>query len=702
MIPRLIVTLCIIAIVKLQAQWFWQSPFPQGNTLNAVQVLDEQTVYAIGEYGAAIKTTNAGQTWKQLNIPNDNLTAIYFVNHDLGFLLGTNGTFYKTTNGGVDWNALSIKFPNNYFSIYFINENVGFMCGTFGYILKTTDGGTTWNKKNSKAITTLNKIVFVDAQIGMAVGKEGTVCRTSDGGETWKGITLDLKAEFKSIFFVDKLNGWILSDYGSVYATLDGGINWALRCSNCVSSAVGFWFFDRNNGRVFGADDYTTTDGGKTWKMFVNTDNKFKLVSFYKSLRGWAIGNNGLLAYTTDGGATWQYLVKPKELTFLYRVFFIDEKIGWIITSAYLMKTTDGGLSWKKFLADRYTRFLYFINEKEGVVISDAKFKNTSDGGETWVENKTLDNKTLLYDAFANGSNLWLYDIQKERIFYSTDIGKSIADTISCPLKSLCRIFFLDRNIGWVIDNMGMIAKTNDGGNTWTILPKISNNGGQVFVTSIYFKNENRGWITTTHGDITQTYDGGISWNTEFLGQGKNLSSLLFSSPNIGWAVGGQGLIMKTTDGGIKWQELSKTTSNELLNIFFVNGNTGWIVGNNSTILKTTNEGGTGINTTTGVIPTTFMLSQNYPNPFNPETTIEYTIPIVDTKFASITSRVTLKVYDVLGREVATLVDEFKSAGNYKVVFNPASSIKNPASGVYFYRLSAGGYNETRKMILLK
>ena len=73
---------------------------------------------------------------------------------------------------------------------------------------------------------------------------------------------------------------------------------------------------------------------------------------------------------------------------------------------------------------------------------------------------------------------------------------------------------------------------------------------------------------------------------------------------------------------------------------------------------------------------------------------ISYQLPV--------SSKVTIKVYDVLGNEIATLVDEEKSAGIYQVEFNPASSIKNLASGIYFYQLKAGNYLETKKMILVK
>jgi len=91
----------------------------------------------------------------------------------------------------------------------------------------------------------------------------------------------------------------------------------------------------------------------------------------------------------------------------------------------------------------------------------------------------------------------------------------------------------------------------------------------------------------------------------------------------------------------------------------------------------------------------TYYLYNNYPNPFNPSTKIKFQIP--NTEFVS------LKVYDVLGKEIATLVDEEKAAGKYEIQFNSHSGeIRNLPSGIYFYTLKAGQYSETKKMILLK
>ena len=95
-------------------------------------------------------------------------------------------------------------------------------------------------------------------------------------------------------------------------------------------------------------------------------------------------------------------------------------------------------------------------------------------------------------------------------------------------------------------------------------------------------------------------------------------------------------------------------------------------------------------------IPTSFELMQNYPNPFNPETTISYTIPTA--------SNVKLVVYDMLGRETATLVNEYKQAGTYEVKLNIGhfERSREMSSGVYFYQLRAGSFIETKKMMVMK
>jgi len=146
--------------------------------------------------------------------------------------------------------------------------------------------------------------------------------------------------------------------------------------------------------------------------------------------------------------------------------------------------------------------------------------------------------------------------------------------------------------------------------------------------------------------------------------------------------------IYYSSNQGIDWQ--SEEFPMAFLNaIFTSDSNTYWVTGQNSLLLKNSNSGITSIKLTE-ILINNFSLSQNYPNPFNPSTKISYSVAGL--------SKVILKVYDIIGREIITLVNEEKPAGKYEVNFN-ASSL---ASGVYFYQIKAGDFVQTKKLILLK
>jgi hypothetical protein len=169
------------------------------------------------------------------------------------------------------------------------------------------------------------------------------------------------------------------------------------------------------------------------------------------------------------------------------------------------------------------------------------------------------------------------------------------------------------------------------------------------------------------------------------------LFSIFFIDSNTGWTVGGAGTILKTTNNGVTWIIQKSGVQSELYSVFFLDSNIGWIAGFNGVIFKTTNGGVTFIEDEYhSSQPNSFYLSQNFPNPFNPSTSLQYAIG--RRQF------ITLKDFDLLGREVATLINEEKPAGEYEVEFDGSAL----TSGIYFYQLKAGQYSETKKMILLK
>ncbi len=213
------------------------------------------------------------------------------------------------------------------------------------------------------------------------------------------------------------------------------------------------------------------------------------------------------------------------------------------------------------------------------------------------------------------------------------------------------------------------------------------------------------GYAVGADGLIIKTTNCGQIWTTQSSGTSVGLNGVSFSNVNSGIAVGGgdfsASIILVTTDGGINWNSKAITHRN-LKDVKFINDSVAYICGDNGTILKTTNGGiiteVEEILIQNKSILENYLLSQNYPNPFNPVTKIKYSIPYVETRHASSLQIVTLKVYDLLGREVATLVNEEKPAGEYEVEFD---GTKLP-TGIYFYQLKAGEYSETKKMILLR
>ncbi|MGB5528708.1 MAG: T9SS type A sorting domain-containing protein, partial [Ignavibacteriaceae bacterium] len=248
-----------------------------------------------------------------------------------------------------------------------------------------------------------------------------------------------------------------------------------------------------------------------------------------------------------------------------------------------------------------------------------------------------------------------------------------------------------------------IIKRTTNGGNTWTTV----GSGTQIILEAVCFADESIGFTVGHHvnipgSGIRKTTNGGLNWSS--IGSGFNISTLydIFSpDANNVTAIGASaygGIIFNSTDGGANWSADLKGTTAVLYGTSFANTNNGFAVGEGGVILTTADSNVTFISEThDNKVPAEFLLSQNYPNPFNPVTKIKFEIPAPLNPSQGGTL-VHLVVYDILGREVATLVNEEKPNGEYEVEFDGADL----PSGIYFYQLRAGQYSETKKMILLK
>jgi hypothetical protein len=239
-----------------------------------------------------------------------------------------------------------------------------------------------------------------------------------------------------------------------------------------------------------------------------------------------------------------------------------------------------------------------------------------------------------------------------------------------------------------------LVGKTTNGGANWSYFSfYIQNN--EATLRDIHFINTSEGFAVSNvwngQGGISYTTNGGVNWSSQMFTYA--LLGVDFPAANTGWVVGANGTIMRTTDRGVTWNTQTSGTSSILWGVSFADSLTGYAVGDNGTILKTTNGGVTGIEPISSEITSRFHLYQNFPNPFNPSTKIKFDIP------ANLKSEVcNLKLYDPLGREIAVLIDDELNPGTYEIEWDGP----NHPSGVYFYKLSAGNYSDTKKMLMIK
>jgi hypothetical protein len=225
--------------------------------------------------------------------------------------------------------------------------------------------------------------------------------------------------------------------------------------------------------------------------------------------------------------------------------------------------------------------------------------------------------------------------------------------------------------VGFAVGFNGVVARSMNDGQTWTVLPSFTT----ASLYGVHFIDKKAGWVAGTGSAVYKTTDGGNNWVKQSLPLSTTLQAINFSNERRGFAVGWYGGVYATTNGGDQWFK-QVVTSNSLYGISFVDTVTGWIVGDGGTILKTTTGTVTSVaaQKNNSAVPSGFVLEQNYPNPFNPSTSIRFGVPEP--------SSVSIRVFDLLGRSVATLYEGHMDAGIQEVRWNAAVS-----GGVYLYRM---------------
>ncbi len=480
------------------------------------------------------------------------------------------------------------------------------------------------------------------------------------------------------------------------WTTQNSGVSTYLAAVSFPNTSTGFTAGDQ--GKIL-----KTTNGGVNWlQQTTGVNDNFNNIQFINTNTGWASGPIGYNLKTTNGGTNW--FDQPTGFDSRMLIFFCDANTGFgSIGGGTIVKTTNGGANWVSqvsgttvFLTD-----IHFIDNTTGWISGfSGVVLSTTNGGTNWTQ-------------LSSGSG---------NDYYSITFANSLT--------------------GWVTGISGTLRKTTNGGVNWT-----SQNSSSVEdLLTAFFTSASTGWITSSLGEILVTTNGGGNWLSQSTSTSSSLNSVHISG-NYGWACGSEGTIIATTTGGfsaptaptlrfpsndtvgttltptLRWFSVAGAqiyhvilSTDSLFSTLLINDSTtsvfydigsGILQGNTkyfwrvrgrnlagfgvySSRWKFTTTEVTGITQIGNEIPNNFKLYNNYPNPFNPVTKIKFALPK--------NSQVKLTVFDMLGREAATLVNEELNAGTYNAEWNAA----NFSSGVYYYRMVTSDFSEVKKMILVK
>ncbi len=414
------------------------------------------------------------------------------------------------------------------------------------------------------------------------------------------------------------------------------------------------------------------TYGPDAWSPIQSPTNKtLNQLQFLDSLTGWVVGDSGTILHTSTGGAIW-VLQKSRVSEDIRDIFMLNSSRGWAVAQdtdgpqygSIVLSTTDGGTTWtdqRYPVQEEFFNSIMFLDSLRGWMVGEGgRIVGTTNAGNTWF-NATVD---------SNAAPQW--ELQRVK-FYSPSLGFAV---------------------GGRFDIVGTVWRTTNGGAMWA--------GQSVSLEPIYDLH----FFDSLHiigiggdydfgsGMITTT-DGGTTWEYTYLGIWGQASAISFRTPYEAWTPQGFATTaMYSLDKGRTWTDTPIPGFNALYDVQFTDSLHGYMVGGNGTILKF-NPGTVSVDENE-ITPVSSSLVTAFPNPFNPSTTISYELKAA--------SRVSLRVFDILGREIRELLSEDQSAGRHSI---PMGS-DGLASGVYLCRLDVVekhtriSSSTTTKLLLLR
>lgn len=374
----------------------------------------------------------------------------------------------------------------------------------------------------------------------------------------------------------------------------------------------------------------------------------------------WVCGSGGVVLQTTNGGENWNQTSTPNSSLSVYTIYAVSRTTALLAgssSSSYLYRTTNSGVNWILV----FTEPLGFINAIGGLqndtnnlfMVGDPvggrwSLWKSSNGGITWDSSagnlripQNGSDAGFINSLYMGYGYIWFGTIN-ERIYRIDNTGYTFQPTAG--LMHIYGIWFNDPLTG-MAGASSMVATSNSGVN-WTSLA-VPGSGIITGITGISSQ-----WWFTKGNSVYYSSNNGSTWSAS------------------------------TTQAGF-YYHITKARAE--------NNNNIWAIRQNGGISKLNYI--IGIQPVNNIVPKDFSLSQNYPNPFNPSTKIRFEIPAGQREH-----EVKLFVYDITGRTAAELINCRLQPGTYETEFNGS----HLASGIYFYRLTAGGFTSTKKMLIIK
>jgi photosystem II stability/assembly factor-like uncharacterized protein len=458
---------------------------------------------------------------------------------------------------------------------------------------------------------------------------------------------------------------------------------------------------------------YRTTDHGQSWsKVYGNSDSliSIKDITVLNETTGIVVGEINfisLLLKTTDAGASWERIIIPNTQTF-YRATSFGNKISIGADAGRLVLSNDQGNTWNIYNGGMSIWFQEvgdILMTDQSIYMSQYDIKKTENLIH-WQTVSTSNNRFAMGLAKSGDRLFSVGSVPNENrpmISYSSNDGVTWNDSVIADHRgTFMRIKFITPEVGFACGNYSkiggywnMIYLTMDRGNTWeeiyndsagyfSVIRDLSIYGNQIYfcatrhIIRLTVDEPLPVELSSFSSSVSNLNNVNLNWSTT---SERNNSCFRIerSVSEIEWVtvgtITGNGTTTMSHEYTFTDRNLNPGTYFYRLKQIDYNGNFEYFSLSNDVLIG---------------IPEKYFLSQNYPNPFNPITQINYTIPE--------DGLVILKVFDLTGKEIMTVLNEIKTAGYNSVYIDS----KNLTTGVYFYKLQSGSFTETKKMTLIK